>query len=88
MKLLSVRNQTTPSLDKSVPVEVGREYDVAIHDIAREGDGIAKIQGFIIFIPETNVSDLVRIHIRSSAEAFRHRPQNMMEVYDSWFTGT
>ncbi|MEM4201523.1 MAG: TRAM domain-containing protein, partial [Nitrososphaerales archaeon] len=33
------------------PVTVGEEYDVNISDISRRGDGIAKIEGFIIFVP-------------------------------------
>jgi len=31
-------------------VEVGKEYDVTISDISRRGDGIAKIDGFVIFV--------------------------------------
>jgi hypothetical protein len=32
------------------PVEVGKEYDVDITELSRRGDGVAKIQGFIIFV--------------------------------------
>jgi predicted RNA-binding protein with TRAM domain len=32
------------------PVETGREYDVQITEISRKGDGIARIQGFVIFV--------------------------------------
>ncbi|MGC1928886.1 MAG: TRAM domain-containing protein, partial [Candidatus Nitrosopolaris sp.] len=32
------------------PVEVGKEYEVDVTDISRKGDGIARIQGFVIFI--------------------------------------
>jgi len=31
-------------------VEVGKEYDVTISEISRRGDGIAKIDGFVIFV--------------------------------------
>ena len=34
-----------------VPVEEGEVYDVTIQDIARQGDGIARIEGFVIFVP-------------------------------------
>jgi len=47
----------------AAPVEVGKEYDVTIEDVAREGDGIARIEGFVIFVPDTKVGDKVRIHI-------------------------
>ena len=35
------------------PVELGKEYEAEIEDISRRGDGIAKIEGFIIFVPNT-----------------------------------
>jgi predicted RNA-binding protein with TRAM domain len=39
---------TAPTKPK--PVEVGKEYDVTISEISRRGDGIAKIDGFVIFV--------------------------------------
>ena len=42
---------------------VGAEYDAKIEDTAREGDGIARIEGFVIFVPGTQVGDQVRIQI-------------------------
>ena len=47
----------------TVTVEEGEVYDVIIQDIARQGDGIARIDGFIIFVPGTKVGDEVRIKI-------------------------
>jgi predicted RNA-binding protein with TRAM domain len=41
---------TRESSFKPKPVEVGKEYDVTISDISRRGDGIAKIDGFVIFV--------------------------------------
>ena len=51
------------SMSTPAPVEVGGEYDVNIEDIAREGDGIARVEGFVIFVAETNVGDDARIQI-------------------------
>ena len=48
---------------RSIPVEEGEVYDVTIQDIARQGDGIARIEGFVIFVPGTKVGDEVRIKI-------------------------
>ncbi|MCU0637826.1 MAG: TRAM domain-containing protein [Methanothrix sp.] len=45
------------------PVEVGKEYEVSIEDIAREGDGIARVEGFVIFVADTKVGDSVKINI-------------------------
>lgn len=47
----------------SAPVEVGAEYEAKIEDTAREGDGIARIEGFVIFVPGTKVGDQVKFQI-------------------------
>lgn len=47
----------------SPPVEEGETYDVKIEDIGKEGDGVAKIENFVIFIPETEVGDEVTIEV-------------------------
>jgi len=47
----------------AVPIAVGKEYDVKIEDIAREGDGIARVEGFIIFVADTKVGDTVKIQV-------------------------
>ncbi|MCQ1535988.1 TRAM domain-containing protein [Methanosarcina sp. KYL-1] len=48
---------------RSVPIEEGEVYEVTIQDIARQGDGIARIEGFVIFVPGTKVGDEVRIKV-------------------------
>lgn len=45
------------------PVAEGTEYDVTIEDIAREGDGIARVQGFVVFVPGTKIGDNVKIKV-------------------------
>lgn len=51
------------SMGTPAPVEVGKEYEVSIEDIAREGDGIARVEGFVIFIADTKVGDSAKIKI-------------------------
>ncbi|AKB49202.1 translation initiation factor IF-2 subunit beta [Methanosarcina sp. Kolksee] len=46
-----------------VPIEEGETYNVTIQDIARQGDGIARIEGFVVFVPNTSVGDEVQIKI-------------------------
>jgi predicted RNA-binding protein with TRAM domain len=36
--------------DTPKPVETGKEYDVSITETSRQGDGIARIDGFVIFV--------------------------------------
>ena len=47
------------------PVEEGKEYDVKITDMGRDGDGIARIQGFVIFVPGTQFGDELKIKVIS-----------------------
>ena len=42
---------------------MGKEYDVTINETSRRGDGIAKIEGFIIFVPDAKVGQKAKIKI-------------------------
>ncbi len=46
-----------------VPVREGEEYDVIIEAVGEKGDGIAKVKGFVIFVPNVNEGDNVKIKI-------------------------
>jgi predicted RNA-binding protein with TRAM domain len=56
--------------DRNSPVSAGAVHDVAIEGIAREGDGIARIQGFVVFVPGTKVGDHVTIKIERVLRRF------------------
>lgn len=47
----------------TAPVKVGEELDVTIEAIAQKGDGVAKKEGFVIFVPGTKVGDNVRVRV-------------------------
>jgi len=49
--------------DIDAPVSEGAIHDVIIDEIARKGDGIARIKGFVVFVPETQIGDRVKIKI-------------------------
>ena len=49
--------------DKVAPVRVGEEVDVTIEAVGAKGDGIAKKEGFVIFVPNASKGDSVRIRI-------------------------
>ncbi|UCF07382.1 MAG: TRAM domain-containing protein [Thermoplasmata archaeon] len=48
---------------RSPPVKEGETYQVKIESIGREGDGIAKIEGFVVFIPGVQVGDELDVKI-------------------------
>ena len=45
------------------PVNVGDELDVKIEAVGEKGDGIAKKEGFVLFVPNTKEGQEVRIRI-------------------------
>jgi predicted RNA-binding protein with TRAM domain len=55
----------------SKPVETGKEYTVDITDNGSAGDGIARIQGFIIFVKNAKAgAKNVKIKISSLRDRF------------------
>ena len=52
------------------PVESGKEYDVQVTEISRKGDGIARIQGFVIFVKDGKVGQNAKIRITQVGNRF------------------
>ena len=52
------------------PVEVGKEYDVTISDTSRRGEGIAKIDGFVIFVAGAKQGQSAKIKITRVTDRF------------------
>lgn len=52
------------------PVEPGKEYDVQITEISRKGDGIARIQGFVIFVKDGKVGQNAKIRVSQIGPRF------------------
>lgn len=51
------------SRPSSSPVNVGDEFEVTIEGVGEKGDGIAKKQGFVLFVPNTAKGDKVKIRV-------------------------
>jgi predicted RNA-binding protein with TRAM domain len=52
------------------PVEMGKEYEVDVQETSRRGEGIARIQGLVTFIPDTKPGDHVKIRITRISRRF------------------
>jgi len=50
-------------VEKPCPVELGNELLVNITDVCPNGDGMSKIQGYIIMVPKAKPRDCVKIKI-------------------------
>src|SRR3989338_6892832 len=46
-----------------VPVKVDQELDVKIEAVGAKGDGIAKKQGFVLFVPGAKEGDNVKVRV-------------------------
>ena len=45
------------------PVNVGDELDVTIEEMSRRGDGLVRVQGYVVFVPNAKKGDNVKIKI-------------------------
>jgi predicted RNA-binding protein with TRAM domain len=52
------------------PVELGKIYEVDITEITGKGDGIARVQGFIVFIENGKVGNKIRVKVTEVADRF------------------
>ena len=52
------------------PVEVGKEYDAEILEISRRGEGVSRIQGLVIFVPNAKTGEHVKIRITRISRRF------------------
>ncbi|MDV3293989.1 MAG: TRAM domain-containing protein [Nitrososphaerales archaeon] len=52
------------------PVEVGKEYNVSISDTSKRGEGIARVDGFVVFVPGTRQGQNVRIKVTQVSDRF------------------
>src|SRR3989304_7409610 len=56
--------------DKPKPVKIGEEYDVKITEVGAKGDGITKIENFIVFVHGAKKGEECRIRIKEVANKF------------------
>jgi predicted RNA-binding protein with TRAM domain len=52
------------------PVEVGKEYDVDVTEVSRQGDGIARVQGFVVFVKNGKPGQKVRVQVNQVGNRF------------------
>ncbi len=52
------------------PVKEGQEINVIINDIGTRGDGIARIQNYLIFVPQVKVGERLKVKILKVGRKF------------------
>ncbi len=64
------RNVRNNEVRRNVPVKEGETYTVTIEDMGRGGDGIARVEGFVVFVPETQKGETVDVKITAVKSKF------------------
>lgn len=57
------RNGYGPDFGGPKSVEIGKEYDVKVTERSDRGDGIARRQGFVVFIKNGKVGETLRLRL-------------------------
>jgi len=52
------------SSEQTPPVSAGEELDVRVESVGEKGDGIARKQGFVLFIPGVSKGEEIRIKVK------------------------
>ena len=51
-------------------MEVGNEYEVEVTKVSKQGDGIARVQGFVIFVRRGKVRQRAKVEIDQVGSRF------------------
>jgi predicted RNA-binding protein with TRAM domain len=49
---------------------VGDELEVEIMEVSKRGDGLTRVQGYVIFVPNTKQGDKVKIKVSQIRPSF------------------
>ena len=52
------------------PVEERKEYEVEITEVSKQGDGVARIQGLVVFVKSGKAGQKVRVKIDQVGSRF------------------
>jgi predicted RNA-binding protein with TRAM domain len=65
----------------AAPVEAGERYSVEIEDLGSEGDGLARIGSFVVFVPGVDLGE--RVDIRIEEVGGNHATASVVEEDES-----
>jgi predicted RNA-binding protein with TRAM domain len=52
------------------PVEVGKVYDLEVTDTSKRGEGVAKVEGLVVFIPGAKPGQKLKVKITRVSQRF------------------
>lgn len=56
--------------ERTPPVTEGQEIEVRIDSIGSKGDGVARYEGFVIFVPGTQQGEVLKVQIKEVRATF------------------
>jgi predicted RNA-binding protein with TRAM domain len=56
-------NSSRGLLSQKPVVEVDKEYEVEITEMSRQGEGIARVQGFVVFVKNGKIGQKVKVKV-------------------------
>ena len=80
-------------MKKAIPIEKGNEYIAKIDSVSSEGNGVCRIDGYTVFVPQTTMGDKIRfraVNLKSSfgsgelVEIIEPSPYRKTPVCDSY----
>ena len=48
---------------QQAPIQAGEEFDVVVESVGEKGDGLARKEGFVLFVPNTKAGDNVKVRV-------------------------
>jgi len=60
---LEKKEENQENEQRQPPVKTGERIHVKIIGIGKEGDGVAKFEGFVIIVPKTKVDEVLAVEI-------------------------
>ena len=51
-------------------MEVGKEYEVEVSEVSRKGDGVARIQGFVVFVKDGKPGQKLKVQVDQVGNTF------------------
>lgn len=58
------------SSTSTAPIEEGETHHVEIEELGEEGDGIAYVEGFVVLVPDTEITEAVDVEIDTVRDSF------------------
>ena len=56
--------------DNPIPVKEGEEVTVRISSVGSKGDGVARVDGFVVFVPGAQKGEVLKVQITEVKATF------------------